>query len=74
MQAPVTQVGAVLVTLTGGEITAVLVTCVCAWAPKTHKKNRNKKVADPARWRARSMVRSESIKKQKAFKRNKGVF
>lgn len=71
VQVPAAQEGdeLVLVTLVGGEMTAVLVTCVCACA--VDNKNRQASAASHARRQAHSMGRNKSIKERNALKNRK---
>ena len=61
----------VLVTLVGGEITAVLVTCVWAWATEALKNKRQASTDAPAMRKHRSKNRSKKFAEQKALRKCK---
>ena len=77
VQVPEAQEGEelVLVTLTGGDMTPELVTCVCAWAAETHtRRNANESATDPANWRTQPKLRNGDVKEQAALEVNKKAF
>ena len=73
---PAVQEGAefVFVTLAGGEMMAVLVTCVWAWTEKTHKRNSNENAKSPTKRRAQPKGRNKSIKGPETLEWNKKTF